>query len=208
MDADAKLSGQYQLDYPIMPQHEDKYCSRCGALFECKMGTITQCQCFEVPLSREESMFLAERFSDCLCRSCLETIKHEYKQMENYQERIKEAETRIFKVVFPNTTNHYDTLFGGTALQMMDEVAFITATRFARKRMVTVSSSKIDFKKPIPADTIIEIVGRVSRLGNTSLDIFVEVFKEEMYEEKREKAIEGVFTFVALDKNKQPINVL
>ena len=60
--------------------------------------------------------------------------------------RIQNAETRIFKVVFPNTTNHYNTLFGGTAMQLMDEVAFITATRFSRKRVVTVSSSKIDFK--------------------------------------------------------------
>jgi acyl-CoA hydrolase len=33
---------------------------------------------------------------------------------------------------------------------MMDEVAFITATRFTRKD-VTVSSDKIDFTKPIPA---------------------------------------------------------
>ncbi|MDT3409111.1 UNVERIFIED_CONTAM: acyl-CoA hydrolase [Pseudacidovorax intermedius] len=63
------------------------------------------------------------------------------------EERIEASETRIFKAVFPNTTNHYDTLFGGTAMQLMDEVAFITATRFARKRVVTVSSDKIDFKK-------------------------------------------------------------
>ncbi len=34
-----------------------------------------------------------------------------------------------------NTTNHYDTLFGGTAMHLMDEVAFITATRFARKKI-------------------------------------------------------------------------
>jgi acyl-CoA hydrolase len=33
----------------------------------------------------------------------------------NLQEQINQAETRIFKTVFPNTTNHYDTLFG-TAL--------------------------------------------------------------------------------------------
>ena len=63
----------------------------------------------------------------------------------NIEERIKNSETRIFKAVFPNTTNHYDTLFGGTAMHMMDEVAFITATRFSRQRMVTVSSDKIDF---------------------------------------------------------------
>ena len=73
----------------------------------------------------------------------------------NLEEKIKASETRIFKAVFPNTTNHYDTLFGGTAMLLMDEVAFITATRFTRKRCVTVSSDRIDFKKPIPAGTII-----------------------------------------------------
>ncbi|WP_245756745.1 acyl-CoA thioesterase [Flexibacter flexilis] len=129
--------------------------------------------------------------------------------MSEYEQRVKNAETRIFKVVFPNTTNHYDTLFGGTAMQFMDEVAFITATRFSRKRMVTVSTSKIDFKKPIPADTIVEVIGRVSKIGHTSLEIEVEIYKEEMYNtDNREKAIQGLFTFVALDENKQPTSVL
>ena len=63
--------------------------------------------------------------------------------MRDFQEKINQSETRIFKVVFPNTTNHYDTLFGGTAMQLMDEVAFITATRFCRRKVVTVSSSKV-----------------------------------------------------------------
>ncbi len=39
----------------------------------------------------------------------------------NLEQKIKAAETRIFKVVFPNTTNHYDTLFGGLAMYLMDE---------------------------------------------------------------------------------------
>ncbi len=126
----------------------------------------------------------------------------------NLEERIQKSETRIFKAVFPNTTNHYDTLFGGTALQLMDEVAFIAATRFSRKRCVTVSSDKIDFSKPIPAGTIIELIGRISRVGNTSLDVHVEIFIEEMYSTQRESAIQGSFTFVAVDENKQPIPVL
>ena len=124
------------------------------------------------------------------------------------QEQIAKAETRIFKTVFPNTTNHYDTLFGGTALFMMDEVAFITATRFTRKRCVTVSSDKIDFTKPIPAGTIIELIGSVSRIGNTSIDVKVEIFIEQMYSDHREKAISGNFTFVALDENKKPTKIL
>ncbi len=123
-------------------------------------------------------------------------------------ERIWQAETRIFKAVFPNTTNHYDTLFGGTAMQLMDEVAFITATRFSRQRMVTVSSDRIDFKQPIPAGTIVELIGRVTYLGNTSLKIRVEIYVEQMYSDQRDKAVTGEFTFVAIDENKQPVKIL
>ncbi len=124
------------------------------------------------------------------------------------EEKIAKSETRIFKAVFPNTTNHYDTLFGGTAMQLMDEVAFITATRFCRQKVVTVSSDKIDFKKPIPAGTIIELVGKVSYIGNKSLKVTVKIFTEQMYSQHREKAIEGEFTFVAIDENKTPIAVI
>lgn len=124
------------------------------------------------------------------------------------EEKLQQSETRIFKAVFPSTTNHYDTLFGGTAMHLMDEVAFIAATRFSRQRMVTVSSDRIDFKKPIPAGTIVELVGKVSYIGNTSLKVKVEIFIEQMYSELREKAVTGEFTFVAIDENKMPVKIL
>lgn len=124
------------------------------------------------------------------------------------EERINRSESRIFKAVFPNATNHYDTLFGGTAMQLMDEVAFIAATRFSRQVMVTVSSDKIDFKKSIPAGTIIELIGRVIHVGNTSIKINVEIYIEQMYSGGRELAIHGSFTFVAIDKNKKPVRII
>lgn len=123
------------------------------------------------------------------------------------EERIKQSETHIFKAVFPNTTNHYDTLFGGTAMHLMDEVAFITATRFSRQRMVTVSSDRIDFKKAIQAGTIIELIGKVTYLGNTSLKVRVDIFVEQMHSYEREKAVSGEFTFVAIDEDKKPVKI-
>jgi len=128
--------------------------------------------------------------------------------MMTLEERIEQSETRIFKAVFPSTTNHYDTLFGGTAMQLMDEVAFIAATRFSRQRMVTVSSDRIDFKKPIPAGTIVEKIGRITYLGRTSLKVRVDIFIEQMYTDQREKAVSGDFTFVAVDENKLPIRIV
>ncbi|MHA3787707.1 acyl-CoA thioesterase [Flavobacterium hauense] len=123
------------------------------------------------------------------------------------QEKIDAAQTHIFKAIFPNTTNHYDTLFGGMAMHLMDEVAFITATRFSRQRVVTVSSDRIDFKKPIPAGTFAELIGKVTHIGNTSLQVHVEIFVEDMYSTTREKAITGNFTFVAINENKEPVPI-
>ncbi len=125
----------------------------------------------------------------------------------NLDERIAAAETKIFKVVLPNNTNHFDILFGGQAMQLMDEVAFITATRFSRKKVVTVSTDKIDFKQPIPAGTIIELTGKIVHLGNTSLKVEVEIVIEDMYSFAREKAITGTFTFVAIDEDKRPVKI-
>jgi len=115
-------------------------------------------------------------------------------------QKIQHARTKVFKMVFPGETNHYDTLFGGTALQWMDEVAFIAATRFTREKVVTVSSDKVNFKVPIPAGTIVELDAQIVRVGNTSLEVSVDVYKEDMYEEKRELALNGSFVFVSITK--------
>ncbi|MBE7177941.1 MAG: acyl-CoA thioesterase [Mucilaginibacter polytrichastri] len=128
--------------------------------------------------------------------------------MDDIQQRIEQSVSRNFKAVFPDTTNHYDTLFGGTAMRMMDEVAFIAATRFTRMRMVTVSSDKIDFNHPIAAGTIIELVARVSHIGRTSIKVRVEIFVEQMYEPERHRAIHGEFTLVAVDEDKKPVPIM
>ncbi len=198
----------------------NKQCSRCQAPFVCLAEDIANCGCTSIRLQPNTINELQTTFDDCLCNACLaiyqqqemknavEKEKAEQKRNAEKEERIKNATTRIFKAVFPNTTNHYDTLFGGTALQLMDEVAFICATRFARKRMVTVSSDRVDFEHPIPAGTLIELVATVNKVGNTSLVIQVDIFVEQMYSDERQKAISGSFTFVAIDEHKKPIKVL
>jgi len=128
--------------------------------------------------------------------------------MGTVEERIQKSETRIFKAVFPSTTNHYDTLFGGTALHLMDEVAFICATRFSRKKVVTISTGQIDFKKAIPAGTLIELVAKVDSVGRTSCKIHVDIFMEQMYTELRETVVSGTFSFVAVDEHKKPTPIL
>ncbi|MFO7843848.1 MAG: hotdog domain-containing protein, partial [Bacteroidales bacterium] len=110
--------------------------------------------------------------------------------MDIQKQKIK-AETRQVKVVFKNLINDHNTLFGGIALQWMDEVAYITATRFCRKKVVTVSTGKIDFKKPIPYGTIAELIGSVEKVSLVKLEINVKIFIEEKYTDTRTLAVEG-----------------
>lgn len=127
---------------------------------------------------------------------------------QEIQRRTELSETRVTKAVFPPTTNHHNTLFGGTALAWMDEVSFIAATRFCRLPLVTVSSDRIDFKHAIPAGSIVELIGRVIKVGTTSLKVEVEVFVESMSSDARVRAISGVFSFVAIDEQQKPVLVL
>ena len=93
-------------------------------------------------------------------------------------------------------------------MAMMDEVSFMCATRFCRKSLVTVSTDRIDFHKAIPSGSIVEAVARVSEIGRTSIKVAVQVYLEGMYEDGRELAIQGRFTFVALGADKKTVPVL
>lgn len=57
-----------------------KTCPKCGKAFECKPGNITQCQCYRVSLTREESVFIKEIYNDCLCAECLIKLKEIFQQ--------------------------------------------------------------------------------------------------------------------------------
>lgn len=121
--------------------------------------------------------------------------------------RIAASETRIAKAIFPGSANNHETLFSGLAMQLMDEAAFIAATRFARKQLVMVSCTDVTFRHPIGVGTIAEAVARVTRVGRTSLTAHVEVFVERVDGDERRAAVEGTFSLVAVDADGRPIAV-
>lgn len=123
------------------------------------------------------------------------------------EEKIKQSKTSVFRAVFPELTNHHNTMLGGKALEIMDEIAFITATRFSRNRFV-VAGSNVNYKQAIPAGSLIEVLGEVSQIGETSLTVSVKIYIEDMYTPKREEAVDASFTCVAIDENNKSIPVL
>ncbi len=61
-----------------MGKHEEKYCPHCKATFECKVGDITHCQCYGIKFTEAEKRFIAAKYADCLCVSCMLALQSEY----------------------------------------------------------------------------------------------------------------------------------
>lgn len=117
------------------------------------------------------------------------------------------TETRMIHPIFPGSTNHYDTLFGGQAMAWMDQVAFICATRWCRRKVVTAYSSAIDFHISVPVGTIVELIARLEKVGRSSMTVQVEMWFEPMNRPERTLACEGTFVMVALDEENNPVLV-
>lgn len=122
-------------------------------------------------------------------------------------DKVEKSVTIHVQPVFPFRMNHHQTLFGGLALQWMDEVAFISATRYCRKRLVTMGSEKIEFLKPINMGDFAEVRGKVCKVGKKSITVEVQIFLEKIYEDHIEQAAKGYFTFVAVDDEGKSVAV-
>ncbi len=119
--------------------------------------------------------------------------------------RIISSETRQCRVILPCLLNDHGILFGGTALQWMDEVAYIVATRFSKMRMVTVSVEKVNFILPVYSGMIVELIGAIKKAGSVKLKVQIEMYVEDMHSNSRQKAMNALFTFVAVDDNHKPV---
>lgn len=121
------------------------------------------------------------------------------------QGNFAEFETRMVEMVFPTQTNHYGTLFGGHALELMDKSAFITASRYARKSMVTASSERIDFQTPVKQGYLVEVIGRIVKRGRSSVTVHVELCGENLLSGVRHLCAHGNFVLVSVDEHNKPI---
>lgn len=114
---------------------------------------------------------------------------------------------RLVEMVFPDSTNHYGTMFGGKVLDLMDRAAFVAASRYAGLSMVTASTERVDFHVPIKAGQMVELEARVIHTGRSSLTVRVSLFAQAPQGGPRAHATTGYFHMVAVDENGRPVPV-
>lgn len=114
------------------------------------------------------------------------------------------TETRFSEIVFPQLTNHYGTLFGGTALSLMGKAAFLGATRFAGGKIVMARASNVEFLCPVQIGEMIELAARIDRTGHSSMTVSVNLIAEDVATRTPRVAATGSFEMVAVDDAGRP----
>jgi acyl-CoA thioesterase YciA len=110
-------------------------------------------------------------------------------------------------LAMPRDTNPNQDIFGGWILSQMDIGGGLLAGEVARGRAVTVTVDKMTFMRPVHVGDTICVYAKVVRIGNSSMDIKLEVWAKDLledFEEQRHIVTEGIFKYVAIDEEGQP----
>lgn len=122
--------------------------------------------------------------------------------------RVSESKTVMTEMVMPNDTNPMGNLMGGNLLRWMDTVCGICAGKHCEAHVVTASVDHVSFQRPIKNGEIVTLEATVTRAFRTSVEIYVEVFANDIKGGDARRCNHAYFTFVALDDEQgKPIPV-
>lgn len=120
---------------------------------------------------------------------------------------VAESSAVLSEVMMPVDANHYGSIHGGTILKLVDEAAFVAATKHARKNVVAVSMDHMEFKHPVNVGDLLMLYASIYHVGRTSMDVEVRIVAEKIKEAKTVDVGSAYLTMVALDGKGKPAKV-
>lgn len=112
----------------------------------------------------------------------------------------QESAVIMTEMVLPNDTNTLNNLMGGKLMHWMDIVSAISAQKHSNSIVVTASVDNVSFGKPIQLGDVVTLKAQVTRAFNSSMEVHIEVFAENIPSGTKIESNKAFFTFVAVDK--------
>jgi acyl-CoA hydrolase len=109
--------------------------------------------------------------------------------------------------VMPHMQNVRGDLFGGELMALVDQAAAVAAIRHAGGPAVTASIDRVDFRERIPVGALVTVQATVDYVGNSSMDISVDVYAERVSTGERRHTHTAHVVFVAIDEKGMPKRV-
>ncbi|MDR0470012.1 MAG: acyl-CoA thioesterase [Peptococcaceae bacterium] len=117
--------------------------------------------------------------------------------------RVRDSYTEHVHVVETEHMNQIQTLFGGQLMSWMDVIAGAAGSKYCGKGVTVVAVDEMQITAPAKLGDTLVYRARVTNVGRTSLEIFIEVDIEDA-EKNLKRISEAYFLTVALDEHGRP----
>ena len=114
--------------------------------------------------------------------------------------------TEQIQILMPSHINGSSRLFGGRLMEWMDVVAAVVARRHSGRDVTTACVDTLEFAAPAHVNDTILIIGRMTYVGRTSMEVRVETYTENR-EGLRRRINRAYFVLVAIDEAENPVEV-
>ena len=115
------------------------------------------------------------------------------------------AELVLRVMPMPADANANGDVFGGWIMAQVDVAGAVLPSRIARGRIATVAVNQFVFKQPVSIGDLLSFYAHVTRIGNTSVTVHVQVYAERNPANLQVvKVTEANVTYVAIDRDGQP----
>ena len=120
---------------------------------------------------------------------------------------ISESALTLTQFMQPEHANSLGNVHGGVVLKLCDECGGIIAARHARRPSVTVTIDSVTFHHPVHLGRLLLVHGRITYVGNTSMEIELRVETENLLTGEVIHTNSAYFVYVALDDQRRPTPV-
>ena len=108
---------------------------------------------------------------------------------------------------FPKDLNPAGSVFGGWIMAKMDKAASIAVEDIVLSPAVTVAVTDLHFVKPISSGDIFTIYTEIVSIGESSINIEVEVMIQQRNSREEKRVTIATFTFVTVDEHTYKVPV-
>ena len=126
--------------------------------------------------------------------------------MERETKKITDSMIEHIYQVRPEHLNAAGRLFGGKLMEWIDELAGLVGIRHAQRDVITASVDNLRFIRGAYLKDLIVLIGRVTFVGRTSMEVRVDTYIESM-DGIRKPINRAYLTLVAIDEEGNPAEV-
>jgi acyl-CoA hydrolase len=118
---------------------------------------------------------------------------------------MQEKTVSMTVLMTPNKANFAGNVHGGELLHLLDQVAYVCASRYSKSYVVTLSVDQVFFKEPIHVGELVTFLASINFVGKSSMEVDIRVEAEDIRTKKKRHTNSCYFTMVAVDETGRPV---